>query len=196
MGKRAKVYGGDVNIWDAEVGETDWEWGHVEQEENEEEEPVDYDQMGGAEAQAELLSFLTSNYLEGKLTAKQTCSIAWFGLKAGLEQMKDLALRPDSASGHFARKLRGVLEKEKKEFGHTYNVHVPAYVRHSGGRDIMALPMLCAHEVLYEQVRGRDLKRDIEVWEQTAPPAYWAHPLKDESNELPTLAYALFMDGV
>eukprot|EP00971_Amphidinium_carterae_P231711 4598507-Amphidinium_carterae.1 len=196
MGKRAKVYGGDENIWDAQVGETEWEWGHVVQEDIEEEEGLDYDEMPAKEAQQELVNFLTSHYVAGKLTAKQTCCIAWFAHKAGLEDMKHLALRPDSASGHFARKLKSVVEREKKEFGNTYNVQVPAYVRHSGGRDIMELPMLCAHEVLYHQVQGRDLEQEIGGWETTAPASYWAHPIKDEESDVPTLAYALFLDGV
>eukprot|EP00971_Amphidinium_carterae_P113517 2248904-Amphidinium_carterae.1 len=134
--------------------------------------------MSSEDADKELADFLVQNYCAGKLTARQTCTIGWFASRAGLNSLQGMALRPDSQSGHFSRKLQSYLGKDLK--GDVYEVR----------RGMYDLPMLCPHEVLFEQAKGNDLETDIRHREKNAPPAYFAHPVYEEASQLyPTLCF-------
>eukprot|EP00971_Amphidinium_carterae_P031284 616104-Amphidinium_carterae.1 len=174
---------------------TFWEPSHVSWEDSED-EFFDYETMEPDAAAEDLKKYLMGQYISGKMDAKQTCITAWYAQKAGLTALKEISLRPDSQSSHFARKLRASVDKDLKENGNTYFVQVPGYTRHSGGRSTMELSMLCPHEVLYEQLQGRNFKEEISEWETQAPAAYFSHPVKEHDDGTPTLAYGLFLDGV
>eukprot|EP00971_Amphidinium_carterae_P324907 6454917-Amphidinium_carterae.1 len=50
-----------------------------------------WDELGPAEAQAELRDYLLEGYKTGALRANQVTKIAWFCQKAGLEEVADLS---------------------------------------------------------------------------------------------------------
>eukprot|EP00971_Amphidinium_carterae_P152199 3016775-Amphidinium_carterae.1 len=182
----------EENLWGDNPDEILWEPA-INLWEEEEDMAHDYDSMGREEAESELCEFLLQQFCAGKMSATQTSSIAWLATRAGLKKMEGMAVKPDSNSGNFSRKMQNYLSKDLK--GHIYEVPIPAYIRHSGGRCMLNLSMVCPHEVLYEQTRERDLAQDIALWEKEAPPAYFSHPILEKAT-MPTLAYALFLDGV
>eukprot|EP00971_Amphidinium_carterae_P142656 2825960-Amphidinium_carterae.1 len=54
-------------------------------------EGISWDELGPAEAQAELRDYLLDSYKTGALRANQVTKIAWFCQKAGLEEVADLS---------------------------------------------------------------------------------------------------------
>ena len=63
-----------------------------------------------AASSLELADYLYSLRVNGSLSARDVCVIAWFGQKAGLKgAATDFAFRPDAPSGHYQRHLDAIV---------------------------------------------------------------------------------------
>eukprot|EP00971_Amphidinium_carterae_P259557 5150121-Amphidinium_carterae.1 len=156
---------------------------------------VPIEEMTGKEAAGELSAFLMGNFLQGKLTAKQVCTISYYGMKAGLDDLNELAMHPSAQSGAFSKHLQLVVEREQKEVPKKYIVPVPAYVPYEAARAVHSLALLCPHEVLHDEMKVLDHMGLMKKFEADAPPCYWEHPVKVNNPTSLTVPFGLFLDG-
>eukprot|EP00971_Amphidinium_carterae_P064141 1269807-Amphidinium_carterae.1 len=148
------------------------------------------------EADIELQDYLIQQYAGGKMNAKQVCTIAFLGVKAGVGGLGSLAVPPDSGSGNFARHLNAMLKKLDSKVPDGYSVPIPAYNGVEGVRETHLLQMLVPHEMLVAELDSYNLQEKLNEFEEDAVPAYWCHPVKLVAGDEPTIPVALFFDGV
>eukprot|EP00971_Amphidinium_carterae_P333000 6467463-Amphidinium_carterae.1 len=180
---------GDPDPWD--IPEEDpWEG-------DSEAENADCYSLSADGAGQELYDFLVTEFLKGKLTAKQVCVTAFYASTGGVEAVKPLALRPDASSGNFSRHLSAVLQKGQAEtdFKGCYTVPLVAYLPTVAERGVHNMQVLCPHEVLAGETQGLNLPLAVERFERMAPPAYFDHPTKQAAGQELCVPYALFLDA-
>ena len=77
---------------------------------------------------------LISHILLGKMTAKEGCVIAYWAKHSGVGGVvADLALAPDSPTGHFKRKFNDVIGAANFG-GRTMDLDIPGHLPSSMGR--------------------------------------------------------------
>lgn len=147
----------------------------------------------------EFVRVLLSLYLGGTLSANQTCVLAWWASMAGIEEAGAFALRPNSQSGHFTRKLRSagvVLQADSKTF---YEVDVPGHSKHDAQRTSHVVHIMPLHEQLLEDLssshgwRARLARLQAEG---ALPPVYRDHPVVANGGDVPVVPVELYLDGV
>ena len=87
-----------------------------------------------AESEEHLGEYLISRVLLGKMAAKEACTIAYWSKFCGVGGVvADLALRPDSPTGHFKRRFDEVIGA-KTFGGKTMDLDIPGHLTASMGR--------------------------------------------------------------
>ena len=145
------------------------------------------------EAGRELAEMLLSLHVDGRLSAKDTCTLSYWAYKAGAEgPVKDLAHNPKAPSGHFQRHLDKTagLRGDDAEF---YRIPVPGHTKHSGSREVCQVSVIPPHEVVHrELVEDPDIL--VQARQQTWPPAFYEHKVAKQCAEHP-VPLALYLDG-
>ena len=95
--------------WESDVGPAEGEEVGSEEEGSE----TEAEDVTGKEAEEELVNLLLDQNRRGKLTAKDLCTLAWWAGKAGLQQVGELGMNPQSGSGNFRRHLDRFLRKRE-----------------------------------------------------------------------------------
>ena len=132
---------------------------------------------------------------EEVMTATNLTKICWFAHHAGLGGLvEQLAMRPDSPSGHHSRKVKSVLGLGELD-RHSYTLKLPGFKKHAAARAIVDVKVLPPHECLHREA-AEDLTRasklrDVGEW----PPAYLDHVVYTASGGR-AMPMALYMDGV
>jgi hypothetical protein len=107
----------------------------------------DFDETGEAAGNL-LMDMLLMLHYSGRLSAKSLCVICWWASRAGAASVSACALRPDSQSGHFQRKVDGAAGVNIKVLkAEMLTIGVPRYAKHDAGRSQFDMPVRAPHEV-------------------------------------------------
>ena len=180
--------------WERE--EPAWERESGSEDEGDGDEVSDTE-VGPAEAQQELLSFMIDRHQKGKLTGKDMCIISFWCGRAGLSEVAALGMRPRSSSGNHQRHVDGYMQKRLgKDMPEAYSLPMPVFDRASGERDVQDVVVLPPHELLVRELVGVDVSAMVARWSRT--PNYGTHPVvqKMEAEGIPTVPLAVYLDGV
>ena len=160
------------------------------------EESDDEGEAVGEAAGALLVEFLLDQLYKNQMSARAVCTICFWAAKAGAQGIDDFALRPDSPSGHFQRKIdkatRVDLKEERKR---AYTVPTPLYTKHDMSRSVHPMMVQLPHVQLAEEVASnpRAASGPLEAeWTE----AFSRHPVVLENPSKVVMPYALYMDGV
>ena len=187
--------------WEAEHRVRDWPLpDRVLTGENSDEESDDeYLQATGEEAGHYFVHALLEQHFQGKMSAKQLCTLCWWASRAGARgPAAQNAFNPAAQTGHFQRHVDTVtgigLERAK---GGKYYLDVPGHHKHDASRTSHSMPVQCPREALHEEVANGPsilarLEETLELneWED----AYWQHPIVQSHEKV--LPVALYVDGV
>ena len=175
--------------WESDGGIGGEEWGGSEAEEwedgLEEDQPREDDELSEEEettdtgrAGAALVRVLLSLLFGGKLSAKMVCSICWWAWRSGSKcpNVKRMAYKPSSPSGHFQRHIDRVLGVSTKNAA--YRIDLPLYTRGGIARRQISTPVELGYERMLEEIEEHptfehDLARAAE--EHALPPSYYSH---------------------
>ena len=155
-------------------------------------DPYDVTPEQGGE---EFTAFLLSLHLTGRMSAKSCCVLAWWATRAGAVGPADsLSSRPDSATGHFQRKIDSFTKVDSKS-KHLYYLETPLYQKFEASRTSYPMPTFPPHERIYkEYLENPSMTQDL----HTVSEAWQTDAYKDESmkDDRPLLPCVLYMDGV
>ena len=156
---------------------------------------AEWEEATPADAEEELLSHILENQRRGHLSAKTICVISYWAGKAGLDTVGTLAVRPDSSTGNFQRKVDQVRRAREGECPGGYVVAIPAAIRASYERGIHDLVCIPPHEALVNEMRG-NVGVELAAWGRV--PNYLSHPVATAMRApgTPVLPIALYLDGV
>jgi hypothetical protein len=145
------------------------------------------------EAGACLADLLLELHVEGRLTAKSVCCISHWAARAGARgPVRNLAYRPDAASGHFQRHLDGkvALRGNPAEF---VVLQIPGHSKQSYDRAVHEVRVLAPHECLHKEVSENPsiLEADPAEW----PPSFRSHPVIQGAPVGTVVPLAFYMDA-
>ena len=109
----------------------------------------------GAEAGGELVDFLMTLHLGGKLSARSLCTIAWWASRAGaLGRISDFALRPDDkGTGHPTRTIETATGVRVKDFRKDmFHWPVPGLAKYDLSTSKHSMPLQLPHEAIEQEV--------------------------------------------
>ena len=91
--------------------------------------------------------WLLSRYSEGRISAKDVCSAA-YEVQPFAEQLgvADLALRPDSSSANFEKKLARVVGHTTFEQNAIWQSQIPIFSKKNGRTNLQSHPFLMPHD--------------------------------------------------
>lgn len=150
------------------------------------------------EAGEELAALLIKLRLQGSLSAKQACVLAYWAAAAGaVGPCKEFGCKPDLQTGQFQRRLDKYLavSEDDKSF---YMVDVPGHDKAEASRTCHRLETVPPHEALAAEVAEtpgvlQQAAATQAEWSQT----YRDHPVVLAAPEgAPVLPLALYIDGV
>ena len=137
----------------------------------------------------------------GKISARDVCVLCYWAKHANLTgPATEFALRPDSPTGHFQRKLDACLGVKESIGAHAYSLTVPGTDRHAASRNKQAITTIVPHETLAEEIATtpealgqlQDAVDNLE-WGRS----YAQHPVvREHSAAGPVWPLALYIDGV
>jgi hypothetical protein len=112
-----------------------------------------------------LADYLIDLNLKQILSAKHTCTLAWWAWKAGLGiALAAIAMPPTSPSGHYQRKLDSALGFGSILKQQSYFAEVPAHNKFDVSRALATIPVLLPHEqIRREVVEHPELKDKLQV---------------------------------
>ena len=150
------------------------------------------------EAEEGLAEFLITKKLLGKMSAKDACTIAYWCKHAGVGGLvAKIALKPNSASGHFERKFNSALGLTKID-AKAMSLRIPGLSPATMGRVCHTIPFIPPHEALHAEMvstpgLAAKLKRLVDL--QALPRSYMDHPVARASRHS-AMPLALYLDGV
>jgi len=160
----------------------------------------DYNAVPVDIATEELFLLIVQLKLQGSLSAKQACCIAFWASKSGVQgEVAKLGLRPDSQSGKFSRRFDEVAGTKPSADG-TYMLPVARRRRNDATRVYEPIPIVLPLEALKRELREtrepeRELARALEANE--LPPIYHNHPVVVGASEGEVVhPICLYTDGV
>ena len=136
------------------------------------------------------------------LSAKQTCVLAYWAVKAGVEDpmLSKLAVKPDSQSGRFSKVFDDALQCSPRD-ADLYEVGIAQRLRHNVGRSWDFVPTLTPHEALVNE--WAEDKKELEgVLEEALgnckmPDLYYMHPAVAEAPQGELVhPFCCFVDGL
>ena len=142
----------------------------------------------------QLAELLLRLHIDGRLSAKDTCTISHWAAKAGaIGPARSLAYPPNAPTGHFQRHLdrvaglRGGGEKFLK-------VRVPAHTKYHGDRTVLDILMVPPHECLHQEVvEDPSILEKINAAEW--PAHYHEHPVVRSAGDGKVLPLAFYIDA-
>jgi hypothetical protein len=149
----------------------------------------------GAQGFAE---FLVDQYMSGAMSAKLVCVLSWWATLSGAEGMvNEMALKPSSSTGHFARHMKKILRVDDLETRHMH-IDVPGSDKHSFDLGVFKTPVIPPHEALHAEIVDKPEIHDMlaeAIRTDVLPPMYYQHPVVKASGgkAVPLMLYA---DGV
>ena len=145
----------------------------------------------------EFVKYMIGMLMYSTLSAKQFCTAMWWASRAGVEEAKPYAFRPDAPSGHYSRKVKAALGwSDTSPF---YPLDIPGHGKHDLERAPHTIDTLPLHEQLVDDLEGDPACRlTLAQWrvEGRLPPAYWQHPVTQDAREEAAMPFALYLDGV
>jgi hypothetical protein len=104
-----------------------------------------------SQAEAALGDYLIGRVLQGKMPCVEACVISYWASLAGVGGVvADLAMSPDSPSGHFSRRFDDVVGIKKMQHAMT-TIDVPGHSRSEMGRIVHKMPVIAPHEALHHE---------------------------------------------
>ena len=148
-----------------------------------------------AESGHELVSFLLALHYEGKLSARSLCVICHHAHLAGAQgPVAQYALAPESASGHFQRKLDAATGvKMSDELAWRYVVDMPGHAKGDAARTTHPTVVNVPHEALHQEV-ANDPSILAKIARMEWPPLYHRSTIVQRSRK-PVLPLAVYLDG-
>ena len=148
------------------------------------------------EAGHELAELLLQLNVEGKLSAKHTCLLAYWAFRAGAQgPVRDLAHKPTKSTGHYQRKLDKTagLRGKSDDF---YQIPVPGHTKHSGNRTTLMVKVFPPHERLHQEMVKRP-SLIAEAQEMVWPPSFEEHRVVIAAPAAgpPVIPLAFYLDG-
>lgn len=147
-----------------------------------------------AEAGGQLAELLLQLHVDGQLSAKATCSIGYWAVKAGAAgPVRGLAYNPSAPTGHFQRHLDRMagLRGAPDEF---ISIPVPSHTKHSRDRAVQMVRVYPPHECLH-----REVVADPAILEQVRPELwpeeFHSHPVIRAATPAKVLPLAFYMDA-
>lgn len=144
-----------------------------------------------------LLMFLLELFYTHLLSARSLCVICYWAAKAGaLGPVANFSLKPDSASGHFQRKVDSVTGINLRTASERmYKVPVPQHNKYDLSRTshkmVVQLPHECFVEEVTENLHAATGPLDPEWTEQ-----YRQHPVVLRNPGATVMPYAFYLDGI
>ena len=183
--ERAASSDGGSGAWDSDNGEN-WD-------------DVGDGADAASSARAALLEILLHLYFNSVMTARHFCIICYYCGRAGLGQMfSNYGLRPGAESGHYQRKLDGLLgftTMQSKLYAlTTYGVR-----KDTIGRAAQTLLVRPVHEQLQAEIEADPAQGDaLDAMKASGklPPAYHEHCVVQRNADERVWPVALYMDGV
>ena len=170
-------------------------WGNLGEEAN-----IPWDAIPPAEAGDELCNFLISLKLNGSLSARQACILAFFAFKAGaIGPVQQLAMKPDCQTGKYSQRFDKVAGT-KPDTSLMYDLPLALRRRHDTVRTWTEVPVRLPLEELAKEIRDSpevtaELRRTIAEGEM--PKIYTEHPVVTgaPAGEL-VYPLSIYMDGI
>jgi hypothetical protein len=159
----------------------------LSQEEQEQEEKR-------AEAGTCLADLLLSLHVDGRLSAKAVCTLAYWAAKAGAHgPVRDLAFRPSAPTGHYQRHLDSAVRLRGQPEDFTV-LRVPGHSKHSPHRTVQDISVMPPHECLHKEVT-----MDPSILEGVNPadwpPSFHTHPVIQNAPVGSVIPLAFYMDA-
>ena len=152
-------------------------WGDPDDECN-----FDYANVDATAAGEELFEMLVSLKLEGNISAKQCCVLAFWAHKAGAcGDVSNLQLRPDQQSGQYSHRFDKVATGSPRDQNH-YFVKLGRRLRHDASRAFTPIATQPIHEALAQQMMADKDASLVEALRSARakgelPPLYTEHPV-------------------
>jgi hypothetical protein len=146
------------------------------------------------EAGVQLSELLLRCNVDGRLSAKDLCTIAYWASKAGaLGPVRSLAHNPEAPSGHFQRHLDRVagLRGAPDTFMH---LQVPGHTKYNAERDVQEVKVLPPHESLNKEV-VRDPGILDQIRPEEWPPSHGEHQVVRANRGGRVVPLALYLDA-
>ena len=144
-----------------------------------------------------LAQYLKQLYFDSVLSATVICVICFYCKLCGMGGIvAKLALRPDSSSGHFARKVKRVFKLNRKT--KQYFIKCPGHAKASMGRRVHKLPTIPVHESLQRECIAKPGMEDIVAKayaDGQLPSCYTSHPVAIK-NAFRSIPGAIYIDGL
>ena len=157
---------------------------------------VDYNALSKAECEAKLFEYLIDLKQTTRLSAKQTCILAFWASKAGAGgDVSKLAMAPNCQSGKFSHRFDQVIGHPQEE--NYYYINIPRRHRSSSERHVDSLPTLPPLDACVQHVEKH--RGELEQTLQTArlPSIYSSHPIvRGAAVGALVLPFALYLDAV
>ena len=161
---------------------------------------VDFEDVDPPFAGVQLAEFIITLKMDGILSAKQACSLAFWAARSGsVGQVHELGLRPDQASGEYSRHVDAFVGTGIGSLD-CYEIQVARRLQHDASRRWEDLPSRPPHECLEEELLANpemvgQLQKAIR--DRTLPERYFAHPaVRDCPAGCLVHPTCLYMDGV
>lgn len=152
----------------------------------------------GEEAGRLLIDFLLDSNLQGHLSGKAVCIIAFWAAKAGAaDPVGRFGKAPGRPTGHYQRHLDTVLEARPSKLDFQ-TIIVPKYLKADLTRRPVPTAVCPPHEVLHEEIEsapGYKEKLRAQIDEGKFSSNYFNHPVVRNTQEL-VAPIGLYSDGV
>ena len=144
-----------------------------------------------------LVNYCLDLHYAGLMNARQLCTICHWAEKGGCKgSVRDFALRPDSPTGHFQRKVdraTGVTLSEVKKS--LYRVQVPQHSKHDSSRSTHNMPVKLPHEEMAKEIQENPaaaVGKPEPEWTE----AFRSHPVVARNPGVTVIPYALYLDVI
>ena len=124
------------NAWDEELT---WDWGELADDASSEiprRPPPTREEAGDF-----LFDYLVDQMTSKMMNSKEACTIAYYAYHGGMEALKQIALSPQSSTGHFNEKVKKALHMDVFDQRLAY-MDVPGHSPAAMGRQIFPLPYI------------------------------------------------------
>jgi hypothetical protein len=148
-----------------------------------------------------LIEFLVHLLLEGKLSAKSLCTIAYFATAAGAQGViRQYAKDPGGQSGSFQRHIDSVMGVDLGRMRKSmYHISTPGLDKHDAGRSTHDMPVNCPHVCIDAEFRRTpDLEAQViaKAAANEFPPSYYKHKVVREAGGRCVLPTVIYLDGI
>ena len=147
----------------------------------------------------EFVNFMLTLLFQSAISASTWCVVMWFAGRAGITEAKKYGLKPGSPTGHYMRKVKGILGWNNKNI--FYEMNVPGHAKHDLERTVQIVQVIPGHEQMFEAMKGNEtdvieLRARLDR-EDGLPPCYYNHPIvQGAPADVIVWPVAIYLDGV